>query len=121
MKVQSFLETKATEDYPGILRRVVVGPEDGAPRFIMRVFEASPGSSSPFHTHDWEHEVFILSGEGVAKGDGYQKPIGEGTVLYIAPNEKHCLTNTGKDVLRFVCLIPRMDEGTQSMTGRKER
>jgi quercetin dioxygenase-like cupin family protein len=36
----------------------------GAPNFVMRLFEIDPDGYSPFHTHAWEHEVFVLEGEG---------------------------------------------------------
>jgi len=106
MKVHNYLETEATEDVPGVLRRVVIGAEDGAPRFAMRVCEVGSGSATPFHSHWWEHEVFVLSGEGVVKGEGNEKSIREGTVAFVAPNEEHCFANTGNDVLRFICVIP---------------
>ena len=109
MKVHNYLETEAIEDAPGVLRRVVIGADDGAPTFVMRVFEVKPGSSTPFHSHSWEHEVFILSGKGIVKGEGKEKPIAEGTVVFVAPNEEHCFTNTSSDVLRFICVIPLPD------------
>lgn len=109
MKVHNYLETEAIEDAPGVLRRVVIGADDGAPRFAMRVFEVSPGRSTPFHSHWWEHEVFVLSGEGIFKCNGSESPIGEGTVVFVAPYEEHCFTNTGNDVLRLICVIPLPD------------
>ncbi|MFP3903820.1 MAG: cupin, partial [Armatimonadota bacterium] len=30
----------------------------GAPNFAMRRFVVEPGGSTPYHTHDWEHEVY---------------------------------------------------------------
>ena len=109
MKVNHYLETGGTEEVPGVLCRVVIGPEDGAPRFTMRLFEVRPGGSTPFHSHWWEHEVFILSGEGTVKGKGEEKAIGTGTVVFIAPDEEHCLVNNGKEILRFICVIPLTD------------
>jgi quercetin dioxygenase-like cupin family protein len=109
MKVHNYLETEAIEDAPGVLRRVVIGTDDGAPTFVMRIFDIKPGSSTPFHSHSWEHEVFILSGKGIVKGKGKEKPVAEGTVVFIAPNEEHCFTNTSSDILRFICVIPLLD------------
>jgi len=109
MKVHNYLETEAIEDAPGVLRRVVVGADDGAPRFAMRVFEIGSGSSTPFHSHWWEHEVFVLSGRGMVKGEGGEKTIAEGTVVFVEPDEEHCFTNTGSDLLRLICVIPLPD------------
>ena len=109
MKVRSYLQIKAMEDAPGVLRRVVIGADDGAPRFAMRVFEVAPGSSTPYHSHWWEHEVFVLSGEGIVKGDGDKKSVGGETVVFVAPNEEHSFVNIGNEVLRFICVIPLPD------------
>jgi quercetin dioxygenase-like cupin family protein len=106
MKVRNYLEIEPAEDMPGVLRRVAIGAEDGAPRFVMRVFDVSPGSSTPFHSHRWEHEVFVLSGKGRVKSEEGEKSITEGTVVYVAPDEEHCFTNSGNDILRFICVIP---------------
>jgi len=106
MKVHNYLDTEAVEVAPGVLCRVVIGADDGAPTFIMRVFEVKSGSSTPFHSHSWEHEVFILSGKGIVKGREKEKLLGEGTVVFVAPNEDHCFINTGSDPLHFICVIP---------------
>ena len=109
MKVRNYLQTEVIEDVPGVLHRVVVGADDGAPRFVMRVFEVRVGSSTPFHSHWWEHEVFVLSGEGTVKSEESEKSIREGTVVFVAPNEEHCFINSGNNVLRFICVIPLLN------------
>ena len=107
---KSYLETEAVEEVPGVFKRVVVGTDDGAPRFIMRVFEVKPGSSTPYHSHWWEHEVFVLSGEGVVVDEkGGETAITRDSVVYVPPDEKHCFTNKGNDSLRFICVIPKTD------------
>jgi len=106
MRVLNYIEVEAKEDAAGVSRRVVIGPEHGAPRFIMRVFHIQPGSSTPFHSHWWEHEVFVLSGQGVVKSAKGETPIGSGTAVFVEPNEEHCFTNNGDDILRIICMIP---------------
>ncbi|MDI6856872.1 MAG: cupin domain-containing protein [Dehalococcoidia bacterium] len=107
MKVQDYRDVTAREELPGVTLRVVISEEDGAPNFIMRVFEVQPGASTPWHTHDWEHEVFVLAGEGQAVSAGGRTPIEPGSVVFVAPNEQHQFVNAGSDVLRFICCIPR--------------
>ena len=106
MKVKHYLDVKASEELPGVAVRVVIGEDDGAPNFKMRVFEVEPGSSSPSHSHPWEHEIFILSGKGVAVSEQGETPIAKDSVIFIPPDEHHCLVNKGNDILRFICLIP---------------
>jgi quercetin dioxygenase-like cupin family protein len=90
----------------GIAGRVVIGRNDNANNFCMRVFEISAGGYSSRHSHDWEHEVFIHAGEGEVYGDGHWNPIKAGNVVFIPGNEEHQLRNTGKEQLVFVCLVP---------------
>jgi quercetin dioxygenase-like cupin family protein len=86
----------------------LIGPDDGAPSFSMRHFELAPGGCTAHHTHGYEHEVFILSGQGVAiQGESNaEHPIGPGVAIYVAPNEVHQFRNTGSAPMRFICLIP---------------
>jgi quercetin dioxygenase-like cupin family protein len=106
MIVSSYLETKPSEEVPGVYKREVVCADKGAPNFCMRVFDVEPGSSTPFHSHPWEHEVYVLSGWGVAKGDQGETQIGKDNVVYVAPDETHCFTNNSDEPLRFICVIP---------------
>ena len=106
MRIVRYSDVQPHEDVPGVFRRVVIGPEQGAPRFVMRVFELLPGCSTPYHVHDWEHEVFVISGQGVVRSINGETPIGEETAVYVAPGEEHCFTNRGDGVLKVICVIP---------------
>jgi quercetin dioxygenase-like cupin family protein len=106
MKVSNYMDTQPSQELPGVFKRDVITAGDGAPNFCMRVFDVEPGSTTPSHSHDWEHEVFILAGEGVVEGAKGKTPIGPGSVVFVAPNEQHCFINTGGETLRFICLIP---------------
>jgi quercetin dioxygenase-like cupin family protein len=44
--------------------RKLITKHIGANNFVMRLFEIEPEGNTPLHTHPWEHEVFILEGEG---------------------------------------------------------
>ena len=107
MIVRNYEEIEAVELMEGVKKRVVIGDDEGAPNFIMRIFDLNPGAASPYHIHPWEHEVFVLKGEAVIKDDtDGETPIGEGDTIFIPANGKHCLVNKGKDIFRFICLIP---------------
>ena len=106
MKVCNYLDVELIQELPGVIKREVITADDGAPNFCMRVFEVEPGSSTPHHSHQWEHEVFILSGRGVAVGEQGETQIAKDTVVFIPPDEKHCFINKGNEPLRFICVIP---------------
>ena len=86
--------------------RVLLGPEVGAPNFTMRLFEIGPGGQTPFHIHDWEHEMFVLSGKGVCVLSDRKVPLEPDDAVFVPGGEKHCFKNTGEEVLRVICLIP---------------
>ncbi len=91
----------------GVEKRVLIGPHNGAPNFIMRHFTVKPGGFSPFHTHDWEHEVYILKGKGFLRLENENKPFEAGDYVFVPPNEKHQFVNDSDDILEFICVIPK--------------
>ncbi len=101
------VEVKDAEEGASKLRvRWLITKEMGAPNFAMRLFEMEPEGYSPFHSHPWEHEVFILEGEGLVVGDGGEKKFRAGDVVFILPNEKHQFKNDGEKTVKFLCLVP---------------
>ena len=100
------VEAESIPDLPGATIRWVISDAQGAPNFALRVIELQPGASSPHHAHDWEHEMFILSGHGAVWKEGSEVPIREGDALLIPPDEEHEIINRSDDLLRFICLIP---------------
>jgi quercetin dioxygenase-like cupin family protein len=98
---------KVEEDgVSGVSMRWVISEKQGAENFALRVFTVEPGGNTPLHTHDWEHEVFVLKGNGSAYSDGEYVPMQQGDVIFIAPNELHQFKNTSDAVMEFICLIP---------------
>jgi len=77
----------------------------GAPTFAMRLFEVEPGGHTPLHEHSWEHEVFIVAGQGEVRGD-QAAAFAEGDAVFVAPGETHQFVNTGRALLKFICCIP---------------
>lgn len=109
MKVQNYRDVNGDEAAPGVVIRVVAGPAEGAPTFVMRVFEIQPDSATPHHAHPWEHEIFVLSGQGAVISGNTKKPLGEGDAVLVLPNEPHSFANTGSEVFRVICVVPLVD------------
>jgi len=86
--------------------RWLISRKDGAPNFAMRLFRIGPGGSIPSHSHDWEHEIFVLRGSGLVRIGEKEYRVSEGTFLFIPPNVEHYYENTGEGDLEFLCLIP---------------
>ncbi|MDP8209895.1 MAG: cupin domain-containing protein [Candidatus Stygibacter australis] len=100
------LEEVEMDGAKGASIRWLISQKDGAPNFATRMFEVEPGGFTPYHTHSWEHENFIVSGEGALVTEEGDKPFKEGDVIYVPPQFKHCYKNTGDTTLKFLCMIP---------------
>ena len=94
------------EQAKGVSGRVLIGRNDGANNFCMRIFEIAPGGHTPRHTHAWEHEIFIHAGTGEVYGNGQWHPLQAGNVIFVPVNEEHQIRNTGQELFIFACLIP---------------
>jgi len=110
MKVHHYKEVEAVEAAPGVRMHVVAGPREGAPNFIMRVFEIEPGSNTPFHQHDWEHEIYILEGPAAVKDKDGETQLKPGPVGFIPANEMHGILNKGDRTVKLICVIPNTDK-----------
>jgi quercetin dioxygenase-like cupin family protein len=94
------------EGATGCQIRCLIGQEDRAPHFSMRLFEVAPGGHTPRHRHSHEHEVFVLEGNGVVFQGGTQHQLRPGTAVFVPPQIEHQFSNTGTGPLKFLCLIP---------------
>jgi quercetin dioxygenase-like cupin family protein len=97
----------------GAKMRMLVGPQDGAANFHMRHFEVAPGGFTPHHQHDYEHEILILKGRGVANSVAGEQPLKAGDVIWVPANEMHQFRNPGPEPLEFICLIPAPKDCTK--------
>lgn len=99
--------------------RWLINEEIGAENFAMRLFEIESGGYTPLHIHDWEHEVFILEGDGLLVAEDEERLFRAGDVIFISPNEKHQFRNTGKSLLKILCLIPHNKEEAKNVSSCK--
>jgi len=100
------LEEPSEQGIKDMKVRWLISKKDGAENFAMRLFEVKPGGYSPLHQHDWEHEVFILEGNGTVKNKTHEESFKQGDVFFVPPMEWHQFVNTGDKTLKFLCLIP---------------
>jgi len=111
MKVMNYLDVQEEmakmEGASGVTVRWLISKKDGAKNFFMRRFEIE--GWTPYHTHPYEHEVFILSGEGTVVGEGVEHRLSPGVFCWIPADEPHQFKKTGKEKLCILCLIPHTD------------
>ena len=90
----------------GVTIQTLISAEQGAPNFAMRLFKLPPLARTPLHTHPWEHEVFVLRGEGILVCEDKQYSFGAGEAILVPPNVEHRFRNIGGQELAFICVIP---------------
>jgi quercetin dioxygenase-like cupin family protein len=96
----------AMEGAAGCRVRWLVGEGDRAPNFAMREFELEPGGHTPHHFHPYEHEIYVLEGEGCIVDGAFERPLRAGDVVLVAPDDVHQFRNTGGTPFKMLCLIP---------------
>jgi quercetin dioxygenase-like cupin family protein len=99
------------EGSSGCQVRWLLDESQGAPNFAMRQYEVAPGGYTPRHSHPYEHEVFVLEGQGTVLEGDVEHRIAPGDFVLVAPNELHQFRNTGPAPLKFLCLVPNSAVG----------
>lgn len=108
MKVQHWRDVEAlpVADVPGATIRWAIDDRDGAPNFALRVIEVPAGQAIQLHDHPWEHEIFVLAGQGRVQEETTEAAMQEGDVIFIPPGRRHGFFNQGQGPLRFICVVP---------------
>ena len=110
MRVASYAETTAEtiqlDGAKGVSVRWLIGEKEGAPNFAMRHFEIEPGGHTPKHHHPYEHEVFILEGQGIVLEGDTNHTFQAGDSVYVISDEIHQFRNTGDRPIRMICMVP---------------
>jgi quercetin dioxygenase-like cupin family protein len=85
----------------------LINKKDGAPTFLMRHFTVKAGGFTPFHSHNWEHEVYVLEGSGTVRYENREEKIAPGDAILIPPNARHQFRAGSEKPLEFLCMIPK--------------
>jgi len=93
----------------GVVKNVLVGPEDGAPNFIIRYFHVPVGKKTFFDQHPHEHGIVILHGKATVQINDDFYAVTPLDSIFIQGNDIHQLTNIGDEPLGFICVIKRQD------------
>ena len=108
VKQAASVEARPVERGDKAFIQVLIGPEDGAPHFILRKFTLLPGGRIPKHRHPTlEHEQYVLSGRmKVTLGDEVRE-VAAGQAVFIPAGTPHAYVNEGEEPVEFLCIIPK--------------
>lgn len=74
-------------------------------RYSLAHAIVKPGKTSYLHKLKTSEVYYILEGEGIMYiGDEAEK-VSPGQAIYIPPNEKQCIHNSGNTDLVFICIV----------------
>jgi quercetin dioxygenase-like cupin family protein len=107
MKIVHYEEVEAKEVEGGSKVKMKWLNTAGSENFAVRHFEFEPGGYSPLHSHPWEHEMFILEGQGSVVGEKETKTVVAGNAISIPAGETHQVRNTSEKTLKLLCMIPK--------------
>jgi len=94
------------DEAPGVTIRWLINEQDGAPHYALRMIEVSQGGHTPHHKHPFEHENFIIEGQGKVQIDDRWYEVKSGDVVFVPPDALHTYVNAGEQVFKFLCGIP---------------
>ncbi len=85
--------------------QVLVGPDQGAPNFVLRRFLMDSGGGMPLHTNEVEHEQYVLRGRArIRIGDAVHEVAPDQT-LYIPAGVPHSY-EVLEAPFEFLCVVP---------------
>ena len=90
-------------------RQVPISGKDGSPNFSFRVFTVGPEGNTPYHSHDFEHLNYVISGQGVlVDEEGKNQEIHTGEFALVLPGEKHQYRNlSATEPFVIICAVPK--------------
>lgn len=74
-------------------------------RYSLAHAIVKPGLTSYPHKLKTSEVYYILSGEGIMNIDEESAKVYPGHTIYIPPNAKQCITNTGTEDLVFLAIV----------------
>ncbi len=90
----------------GVTETWLVGKAEKARNFAIRYYEVGVDGRTAEEEHGHDHGIVVLRGQGKVLLDSEWHDIITGDVVYIEPDQRHQLQNTGAEPLGFLCVIP---------------
>jgi quercetin dioxygenase-like cupin family protein len=97
----------------GVRKGVLINEDHGAPNLAIRRFTLAPGGEIPKHTHEIEHEQYVLAGEYTVGIEDEEYTVSAGDSLFIPANTLHWYRNEGEGEGSFICAVPTGDDEIQ--------
>jgi quercetin dioxygenase-like cupin family protein len=90
-----------------VTKQVLIGPEQGWDDYVMRMFTLGKDGYTPRHSHDWQHILYAVEGDGVLYMDGTEYVLTAGSTAYVNGGLEHQIMNIGNSEFVFICIVPK--------------
>lgn len=74
-------------------------------RYSLAHAVVKPGDTTRLHRLRTSEVYYIMKGEGVMHINEESAPVRPGSTVYIPPDARQCITNTGENDLVFLCIV----------------
>ena len=89
----------------GAFSKLLVNESHGSKYFDFRISIYQPKGYVEPHIHEKSEQIYyILKGNGIFEMDGEKHLVGSGTVIFIPPDVKHGIANSGFEDLVFIVI-----------------
>ncbi len=98
------------EGVKNVLKRILVGPNEGWQSHVMRLFTIGKDGNTPRHKHPWPHINYVVSGKGILYLNGKEYEVEKNCVAYVPANAEHQYINTSDEDFVVICIVPKEGE-----------
>ncbi len=86
----------------------LVDERQGSERFALRLYSVEKGGHTPIDRHEYEHQVYVLTGQGLLKQSGDKaaalQTLHTGDTVFIPSNAVHQFINDRDEPFVFLCV-----------------
>lgn len=108
----------------------LIDERHGSDRFALRIYTVEKGGHTPLDEHEYEHHVYVLSGQGLLRETRNNslaaRRLSEGDALFVPSNAVHQFINERAEPFIFLCvkgnpkLYPPNDKARVRMVAAKD-
>jgi mannose-6-phosphate isomerase-like protein (cupin superfamily) len=103
MEVFDRSNSGSTGELPILASWMLISPQSSsAQQLSLQVSEVPVDSEQPLHNHGPEQCYYIIRGKGIVIIEEEKKEVFAGSAVYIPPNKRHGIKNTGNGVLEYL-------------------
>jgi len=102
------VEDLTKEGAKNVKVQYLIDERHGSDHFALRLYKVEKGGHTPLDQHEYEHQVYVLSGRGFLReteqNRSVPRELGEGDAIFVPSNSVHQFTNEHDEPFVFLCV-----------------